>query len=67
LEVTEVGETLQAFQDPGSPFIIEFVTTKAIGTPLAWEHDLVQWRNVRDLLKLPLAPADRRFAEGLRS
>jgi 8-oxo-dGTP diphosphatase len=25
LEVTEVGETLQAFQDPGSPFISELI------------------------------------------
>jgi len=66
LEVTEVGETLQTVQDPGSPFLIEFVTTKARGTPLAREHDLVEWRNVRDLLTLPLAPADRSFAEGLQ-
>lgn len=64
LGVTVMGieETLVALADPGSPFVIEFVPTVIEGEPICREHMALAWVAVRDLISLPLAPSDKRFA-----
>ena len=49
-------------QDPGSEFVIDFVPAEIEGTPKCLEHSALEWVNVEDLLSLPLAPSDRKFA-----
>ena len=63
LTVDSVGETLFSAQDPGSPFVILFMETTVSGEPEPLEHDEVRWVRPDALSGLPLAPADRRFAE----
>lgn len=66
LDASDVGEVLMAVADAGSPFLIEFVATVAVGTPVLHEHTEVGWFTPGELQDLPLAPADRRFADSLR-
>jgi len=61
VEVTEVGPALAAFQDPGSPFRIEFHPVAIQGEPACLEHARLLWLPPGDLAALPLAPTDRRF------
>ena len=65
LDVQDVGDRLFAIEDDGSPFVIEFFETAAAGSPQALEHSELGWFSASELLSMPLAPADGRFAEWL--
>lgn len=65
VEVRSCGEQLFAIADPGSPFIIEFHPVAFEGEPECLEHSELAWVTVAELLRLDLAPSDRRFAEFL--
>jgi mutator protein MutT len=67
LEATGVGRTLAAIQDPGSPFLIEFVEVAVADgvEPEALEHEEVRWATLSDLAVLALAPSDAKFASQL--
>jgi len=65
LEATEVGALLFTSSDHGSPFVIEFVEARAVGEPVLHEHSDAGWYGPDQLLELPLAPADARFAAWL--
>src|SRR5688500_5108154 len=60
-----VGEPLLSIDDPGSPFIIQFVPTVISGDPTCLEHAELPWAALSELPKLPLAPSDRKFVEFL--
>jgi len=64
LEATGVGRTLAAIQDPGSPFLIEFVEVEVAdgAAPEALEHDEIRWVAAADLAAMDLAPSDSGFA-----
>jgi 8-oxo-dGTP diphosphatase len=61
--VTDVGEPVYVRHDAGSRFVIEFAEVNITGTPQAIEHDEVRWVTLREVLALPLAPADRDFVD----
>jgi 8-oxo-dGTP pyrophosphatase MutT (NUDIX family) len=65
VNVTAVGETLFSAHDPGSPFVIEFVSTSIDGLPRCIEHTELRSAALTDLARLDLAPTDRRFVEYL--
>jgi 8-oxo-dGTP diphosphatase len=65
LDATEVGALLFTSSDDGSPFVIEFVETRAVGEPVLHEHSAAGWFAPEELLELLLAPADARFAAWL--
>lgn len=65
LEVLSVGAPVFACQDPGSPFLIEFVEVAVTGTPFALEHDEIRWVAPEKLPSLPLAPIDRVFSASI--
>jgi 8-oxo-dGTP diphosphatase len=67
LELTRAGDHLFSYRDPGSPFLIHFVEVEVEGTPVALEHEEVRWVPRFDLAELPMAPADRVFADRLVS
>ncbi|BDU73741.1 (deoxy)nucleoside triphosphate pyrophosphohydrolase [Mesoterricola silvestris] len=66
VEVLACGEALYAIEDPGSPFVIEFHRVAFAGEPVCLEHAALAWVDVLEMLRLELAPGDRRFAEVLR-
>jgi len=65
LGVSEVGALLFSASDEDSAFVIEFVETIATGEPVLHEHSDAGWFRPDELLELPLAPADARFAAWL--
>jgi len=65
LEVLEVGGVRYSLSDAGSVFTIEFVDVRVSGVPNPFEHLQVEWCTPAELLEMPLAPSDRRFAERL--
>lgn len=65
LEVLSAGEPVFARQDPGSPFLIEFVEVAVTGTPVAREHDEIRWIAPEKLHRLRLAPSDRAFSSSI--
>ncbi|MEJ2481871.1 MAG: alpha/beta fold hydrolase [Gemmatimonadota bacterium] len=65
LELLSARESGFAYRDPGSPFLIHFLEVEAAGNPHPKEHDEIRWVAGPELLDLPLAPADRAFAERL--
>ena len=58
-----VGEAQCEIADPGSSFLIVFVPATISGEPTAGEHQAFMWAAPDELLRLPLAPSDRRFLE----
>ena len=58
-----VGEAQCELSDPDSSFLIVFVPTIITGEPTAGEHQALVWAAPDELLRLPLAPSDRRFLE----
>lgn len=66
LRVTGIGDVLRSFADGSSPFVIEFVEARAVGDPVAVEHEAVGWFSVEEMGAMPLAPADATFAGWLR-
>ncbi len=67
LHVTEVGSVCDAIVDPDSNFVINFVAVEVVGEPVPLEHAAFDWLPIDKLLDLPLAPADRCFAEKLNN
>lgn len=65
VEVVSAGEPLFSQQDPGSPFLIEFVEVLISGAPQAREHDEILWATMEQLHELRLAPADEAFSRQL--
>src|SRR5438874_866888 len=61
VETVEVGEELFALEDPGSQFLIAFVPVSITGDPVCHEHTALHWGTPAELVRLPLAPSDRRF------
>ena len=62
LDPTDIGALLFTASDDGSPYVIEFLETHATGDPVLHEHSDAGWFGADELLGLPLAPADMRFA-----
>ena len=62
LDVVGLGAHLHSVQDPGAPYVIEFVEVQTRGEPVAHEHTSVGWFTAAELTELALAPADARFA-----
>ncbi|MGH7469899.1 MAG: (deoxy)nucleoside triphosphate pyrophosphohydrolase [Longimicrobiales bacterium] len=67
VQVERIGSTLLTEVDPGSHYHIEFVPVEIRGDPQGMEHDELRWVTLAGMLELPLAPADRRFAEFVRA
>lgn len=67
VDVLACGEQLFTIDDPGSRFVIEFHPVIFDGEPACLEHAALAWVSVPELLRLDLAPGDRRFAEFLAS
>ncbi|MDH5760667.1 MAG: NUDIX domain-containing protein [Gemmatimonadota bacterium] len=63
LEVRAVGRVIYSRQDPGSPFLIEFVKADVSGEPTALEHTEIGWYTPEELSSMPLAPTDAAFVE----
>jgi mutator protein MutT len=66
LEVSAIGSVIYSTRDEGSRFVIDFTEVAATGLPVAHEHSDLGWFSPADLLGMPLAPADARFAERLQ-
>ena len=64
--VVSVGAELLAIQDAGSPFLIAFLPVEITGEPVCHEHTARRWGTLDELVRLDLAPTDRRFVEALR-
>jgi 8-oxo-dGTP diphosphatase len=60
--VLAVEPVVFSVTDPGSEFLIEFLFVTIEGEPQALEHDRLQWVTEAELLSIPLAPSDFRFA-----
>ncbi len=65
VQVTRVGEVLLSVQDPGSEFVIDFVRVDITGTARCIEHTELRWESPEEIVALPLAPSDLRFARAL--
>ncbi len=63
IQAVSVGAVRFSRQDPGSVFIIDFVDVLAEGDPAPTEHAAVEWVTKQNLLKYPMPPTDRAFAE----
>ena len=51
--------------DAGSPYLIAFIPVTIEAEPSALEHDALAWASIQELLAMPLAPSDLRYAEWL--
>jgi len=67
MEASSLGDLLLAVTDEGSPYTILFLEVEALGDPVPAEHSAVGWFTPDELVELPLAPADARFAMLLRA
>lgn len=65
IEVTSVGSHRLTIADTDSPFEIAFFDVTTRGEAEAIEHARVGWFTPGEIRALPLAPADRTFAETL--
>lgn len=65
IDALSSAPALFSINDPGSPFVIEFVPTEIAGEPQAIEHTALRWATLTELTDLALAPSDRRFVEFL--
>jgi mutator protein MutT len=65
VEATGIGRVAFSTRDPGSEFEIHFLPVEIAGEPESIEHIELRWATPGELLQLPLAPSDRRFAEVL--
>ena len=63
VDVKSVAEPDFSVADPDSPFLIVFVPTTITGEPTCHEHTALAWLPPDELVKLPLAPSDRRYVE----
>jgi 8-oxo-dGTP diphosphatase len=62
VDVVSVGEVEFSMHDPGSAFVIDFVTVEIDGEPACLEHADLAWVTDDELQTLPLAPSDHRYA-----
>ena len=62
VKVLEVGAVELSVQDHGSHFVIQFLQVSIAGEPQALEHTAIAWVSDDELLRLPLAPSDLRYA-----
>ncbi len=65
LSVTQVGTELFRTADPGSHFSVAFIPVDVVGEPACLEHEALAWRELSDLIHLPLAPSDEKFVSYL--
>lgn len=65
IETASVGSSEFEVADAGSPYLIAFIPVTIEVEPRALEHDALAWASIRELLEIPLAPSDRRYAEWL--
>lgn len=65
LVVRGVGPRTRSFDDGTSPFVIDFYPVQVDGEPIVHEHAEIGWFTPEELEALPLAPADRAFADWL--
>ena len=63
VHVTAVGPVERSVQDPGSEFVIEFLTVSIEGEPQCLEHEALVWEEEEKLSEYDLAPSDRRYLE----
>ena len=63
VEVIEVGQEEITIPDPGSSYLIVFAPVRIIGEPSCREHIGLRWEHPRELMRMPLAPSDRRYVE----
>ena len=61
LEVLSVGETIFCSKEFGSPFSINFLSTKVRGQPVLREHSEIRFCTIAEMKELPMAPVDRDF------
>ena len=66
LTVTSLGECLFTTQDPGSPYLIEFIEVSVADDPQNLEHEAIGWFALDEMVTLDLAPSDRLFIDFLR-
>jgi mutator protein MutT len=59
--VRRTGPWEGSFSDPGSPFVIHFLSVELSGDPSPLEHAELRWVTREEALQLPLAPTDLRF------
>ena len=57
-----VGRVRHAINDPGSPFLVQFVDVTITGEPRSTEHDAIAWVEPAQLWAYALAPSDRMCA-----
>ncbi len=65
--VRSCGGRSFAIGDPGSDFVIEFHPVEIDGEPVCLEHSELAWLDLPGMLRLDLAPSDRRFAQHLQA
>ena len=65
LKAEALGAVLFQGEDPGSPFIIQFVEVEVSGSPSLHEHEELLWLTLKELADLQLAPSDRAFVDFL--
>lgn len=61
VRVLEVGPLLFSIADPGSHFVIEFLSVRIEGEPVCLEHEALAWLAEEEMLSMPLAPSDAQF------
>ena len=61
VNVISVGAVQFSVADPGSEFVIDFLSVRIEGEPQCLEHASLAWVGEHELLELPLAPSDRRY------
>lgn len=59
------GDAEFEIADLGSPFVIAFIPARIRGEPVCHEHTALAWGTPSELVRLPLAPSDRRYVEHL--
>jgi mutator protein MutT len=59
--VVSVGPVELSVEDPGSPFVIEFLPVEIEGEPACLEHTDLAWVTEAEAAALPLAPSDRQY------
>jgi mutator protein MutT len=65
VNVVRAGPIEFSAQDPGSPFVIEFLSVDIEGEPICIEHTAHAWLTPKQLLEISLAPCDRHYVEHL--
>ena len=63
VETASVDDSQFEVADPDSPYLIVFHPVSILGEPRAVEHTAIAWATPEQLLRLALAPSDRRYLE----